>query len=588
MSGLPFMARALFDYDAVEPTELNLTTGDTVSIEEVNESGWSLARLVSSMLGQPTTDRIGWIPTEYIEKIGVVGGGDMMAIAVERPQPLSASQPIQMSETTALSSAATAAAAADDDVEEEVGALTITTAPPPVQATTSATATHFSPPAINAITAPPTPTAILPTPTTPTNHTSNAATTANNLLSAAAATPPAAPTAATTTKVCAFCHENIKSAFVMARDQLFHPNHFLCHTCRTPLGGKPYLEHNSHFYCEADYYEQFNPKCHTCHTLIKGAYIAALDHCYHPHCFTCTHCHAPFTDNHYRQHDGLPYCEQHFAALFAPPCHTCNLPITSAIFEALDRKYHLDCFVCAEGGHAIGENVLFHLHEGRVYCPEHFELKFLQLCGKCGKGIRGQYVKVGDEMFHSECWQCGECNCVLRVDNCGQVENKFYCKACVVEKKRQASPLAQLASNPSSNRSSRAPSAVSSPLPPRQNNLTPARVLSPILAPTPPTTHSADVLPLSNPHQAASAADSSVTSRPGSPSVDYVEPGSGLVVEYSALKGTEARVKGVDPRRKECYLGEAEFGSVFGMGKSEFEKMPAWKRNEHKKRVGLF
>ena len=538
MSGLPFTARALFDYEAVESTELNLTTGDTVSIEEVNESGWSLARLLSSVTGQPTADRIGWIPTEYIER---VGGDTVTAIAVERPQPLSTSQPIAMSEVVV------------DDVEEEVAALTITTALAPASASTAA-----------AITVPPTPTAVLPA--TPKSTTA----------------PPVAPTAAST-KVCAHCHESIRSAFVMARDQIFHPNHFLCHTCHTPLGGKPYLEHDTHFYCEADYYEQFNPKCHTCHTTIKGAYVSALAASYHPHCFTCAHCHQPFTDNHYRQHNGQPYCETHFAELFAPPCAACKLPITSAIFEALDNKYHLECFVCSEGNHPIGENVLFHLHEGRVYCPEHFEAKFLQLCVHCKKGIRSQYVKVGDDMYHSECWQCGECRCVLRVDNCAQLDDRFYCKVCVVDKRRQASPLAALASTgPSSYRSSRAASAVSSPLPSRQTALAAAANVPPPITATPAATASADVVPLDP--AAATATDTAAT-----PAAEpYVEPSSGLTVSYSALKGTEQRPKGVDPRRKECYMADDEFVTVFGMARTEFDEMPAWKRNEHKKRVGLF
>ena len=580
MSDLPFVARALFDYDAVESTELNLTTGDTVSIEEVNESGWSLARLLSSAAGQPTDERIGWIPTEYIEKVGS-GGEEAGAIEVGRPQPLSGSQPIQMSETVAPTPKAAAASvaaptAAVDDVEEEVGALKITTVPAPAPAPTPAAAAP-APAIVVPVVSPVT----VAAPTTPKPAT---------ISTSSAAVPPATPTAASS-KVCAHCHESIRSAFVMARDAIFHPNHFLCLTCRTPLGGKPYLEHGGHFYCEKDYYEQFNPKCHTCHATITGAYVSALGASYHQHCFTCAHCHAPFSDAQYRQHNGQPYCEQHFAELCAPPCHTCQQPITAAIFEALDRKYHLDCFVCAEGGHPIGENVLFHLHEGNVYCPQHFEARFLQLCVKCGKGIKSQYVKVGEEMFHSECWQCGECGCVLRVDNCAQLDNKFFCKVCVVEKKRQASPLAALQSNPTSNRSSRAPSNVSSPQPTRQPALTAANIPPPITAsdpaasaPTPAaaaTSHSADVVPLSSAPAASTPA--------AAEAADYAAPGSGgLVVAYGELKGAEQRPAGVDPRRKECYLGDDEFKSVFGVGRDEFDKLPAWKRNEQKKKVGLF
>jgi uncharacterized CHY-type Zn-finger protein len=55
-------------------------------------------------------------------------------------------------------------------------------------------------------------------------------------------------------KVCAHCHEGIRSAFVMARGLAFHPNHFQCATCSKELGGRAYMEKDEKFYCEEDYY----------------------------------------------------------------------------------------------------------------------------------------------------------------------------------------------------------------------------------------------------------------------------------------------------------------------------------------------
>lgn len=47
---VPFFAKALFDYEAVEPSELDVTTGDFLTVEEVNESGWCLVRLGASRM----------------------------------------------------------------------------------------------------------------------------------------------------------------------------------------------------------------------------------------------------------------------------------------------------------------------------------------------------------------------------------------------------------------------------------------------------------------------------------------------------------------------------------------------------------
>ena len=44
-------------------------------------------------------------------------------------------------------------------------------------------------------------------------------------------------------------------------------------------------------------------------------------------------------------------------------------------------------FKCAADGVAIGEGVMFHVHENRVYCEAHFENLFLQRCHGCKDGL---------------------------------------------------------------------------------------------------------------------------------------------------------------------------------------------------------
>lgn len=41
---VPFFAKALFEYSAVEESELSVAAGDFLTVEEVNESGWCLVR----------------------------------------------------------------------------------------------------------------------------------------------------------------------------------------------------------------------------------------------------------------------------------------------------------------------------------------------------------------------------------------------------------------------------------------------------------------------------------------------------------------------------------------------------------------
>jgi len=58
------------------------------------------------------------------------------------------------------------------------------------------------------------------------------------------------------------------------------------------------------------------------------------------------------------------------------------------------------------------------------------------------------------------------------------------------------------------------------------------------------------------------------------------------IFPYSELK--DKFPKGVDPARKEMYLGDEEFFEVFGMEYEEFEAMSAFKKKTLKKKLGLF
>jgi hypothetical protein len=50
------------------------------------------------------------------------------------------------------------------------------------------------------------------------------------------------------------------------------------------------------------------------------------------------------------------------------------------------------------------------------------------------------------------------------------------------------------------------------------------------------------------------------------------------------MKGSD----GIDPTVKEKYLSDDDFLSLFGMSKDAFAAMPLWRRQQQKKKVGLF
>jgi hypothetical protein len=60
---------------------------------------------------------------------------------------------------------------------------------------------------------------------------------------------------------------------------------------------------------------------------------------------------------------------------------------------------------------------------------------------------------------------------------------------------------------------------------------------------------------------------------------------AGTTYSPEELKG---KIPGVEPHKKEDYLSDADFTSVFAMSRDEFRSLPAWKAKAAKQKVGLF
>jgi len=329
--------------------------------------------------------------------------------------------------------------------------------------------------------------------------------------------------------------------------------------------GKAFIEKDGTFYCENDYYQNFNPKCGQCGEVIKGQYIQALDQAWHPEHFVCSECSNPFPGNQFRKHGTKPYCDSCFGKLYSEKCAKCQKQIDGAVFEAMDQKFHLECFTCTVGNHAIGEASTFHVHENKVYCPPHFEELFLQKCKDCNKVITGQFIKILDDHFHPECWKCNKCKKNITAESCGQDGGRFYCKPCHAEivGKKQA-----LLTGTAPKQAAAQPTSQTPPTSPPQAS---------------GAMHSAPVIKeVSKSTTAPAAAKPEAKSE--APKGDII---IGQFFPYAALKNNEVPAS-VDRSRREQYLSDSDFQKLFRMNKIEFGKLPDWKQKRLKQGLLLF
>jgi paxillin len=124
--------------------------------------------------------------------------------------------------------------------------------------------------------------------------------------------------------------------------------------------------------------------------------------------FACTACGCSFPEMSYFERDGKPYCDSDYAKLFCEICPACGEYVTDAATSALGKTWHPEHLKCKECGELLS-SVAFEGHDGCVYCEKHYSSRFAAACGGCGKLIVGGYLEALDQKWHEECFVCTKC-----------------------------------------------------------------------------------------------------------------------------------------------------------------------------------
>lgn len=181
--------------------------------------------------------------------------------------------------------------------------------------------------------------------------------------------------------ICAGCKQIIRGPYLTALGQCWHPEEFVCasQNCRKPLQNVGFIEEQGKMYCKDCYEKHFAHTCGKCHNKIVGEVMHALNKTWHMTCFVCTQCSKPFTDGVFHLENDKPYCVEDFNRLFSTNCKGCNFPIAAGdhYLEALDGQWHDSCFNCAVC-HCDLKNVGFYASCNKPVCSNHKNAKISQ------------------------------------------------------------------------------------------------------------------------------------------------------------------------------------------------------------------
>ncbi|XP_049727873.1 prickle planar cell polarity protein 3 isoform X2 [Elephas maximus indicus] len=162
---------------------------------------------------------------------------------------------------------------------------------------------------------------------------------------------------------------------------------------------------------------------------------AGLGACWHPQCFVCTTCRELLVDLIYFYHAGKVYCGRHHAECLRPRCQACDEIIFSPeCTEAEGRHWHMGHFCCFECEASLGGQ-RYVMRQSRPHCCTCYEARHAEYCDGCGEHIgldQGQMAYEGQHWHASDrCFCCSCCGRALLglpfLPRCGLI---FCSRAC--------------------------------------------------------------------------------------------------------------------------------------------------------------
>lgn len=171
--------------------------------------------------------------------------------------------------------------------------------------------------------------------------------------------------------ICGKCKKPIIGEYIILNGQRMCPDHYKCEECGCEFKGGNCHEYEGRLYCYPDYLKLLKSICAHCQKPIVGRSVTALGKVWHPEHFICFTCKEPFGGSTFYEHEGHAYCEPHYLNQFGKVCHKCNKPIADNGIAALGKHYHREHFVCSGCEKPLGKEI--YDFESKAMCKNCYE-----------------------------------------------------------------------------------------------------------------------------------------------------------------------------------------------------------------------
>lgn len=138
--------------------------------------------------------------------------------------------------------------------------------------------------------------------------------------------------------------------------------------------------------------------CATCQRPITTKSVKALGKRYHTQCFGCADCGTPILSKYFpfetETGKKIPLCEEHFYKRRGLVCCVCDDFLKGTHYTVFGRKYDAEHFCCKICSKKFDTDEDFFNHENNIYCHYHFSKFFIDRCEGCEFAILKQYVEI--------------------------------------------------------------------------------------------------------------------------------------------------------------------------------------------------
>ncbi|XP_072802832.1 actin-binding LIM protein 2 isoform X1 [Vicugna pacos] len=219
--------------------------------------------------------------------------------------------------------------------------------------------------------------------------------------------------------LCNTCGNVCKGEVLRVQNKYFHLQCFVCKACGCDLAEGGFFVRQGEYICTRDYQTLYGTRCFSCDQFIEGEVVSALGRTYHPDCFVCATCRLPFPPGDRVTFNGKEcVCQKCSLPKSAGSsvhlsqglwsCGGCGAEIKNGqSLVALDKHWHLGCFKCKTCGKQL--NAEYISKDGLPYCEADYHTKFGIRCDGCEKYITGHVLEAGEKHYHPLCALCIRC-----------------------------------------------------------------------------------------------------------------------------------------------------------------------------------